>query len=110
MSRNPTSSTTRSDPAELSLETIRKIMTEGLREGHKRDAWRSEPADNHLDKALRHALTYRLMRDGNSPDPDAGGEDRLDHLRRALCRIAFVLVQEKDSGKKKRAVAKKKKK
>lgn len=84
-------------------------MSEGLRQGHKLDAWRAEPQDNHLDKAMRHALTYRLMRDGNSPDPDSGGEDRLAHLRRALCRLALVLSQEVDAQKKKRKTAKKKK-
>lgn len=71
-------------------------MVAGLRQGHQQDAWRAEPQDNHLDKALRHALTFRLMRDGNSPEPDEKGEDRLAHLERALCRMALVLSQEVD--------------
>ncbi|PAW76080.1 MAG: hypothetical protein B9S32_16370 [Verrucomicrobia bacterium Tous-C9LFEB] len=85
-----------SDPAEVAADVVREIMSTGLKQGHQQDAWRSEPQDNHLDKALRHALTFRLMRDGNSKEPDAEGEDRMAHLKRALCRLALVLCQEAD--------------
>ncbi len=85
-----------SDPAQLAADVVREIMSTGLKQGHQQDAWRSEPQDNHLDKALRHALTFRLMREGNSKEPDAEGEDRMAHLKRALCRLALVLCQETD--------------
>lgn len=85
-----------SDPADVAADVVREIMSTGLKQGHQQDAWRVEPQDNHLDKALRHALTFRLMRDGNSKEPDAEGEDRIAHLKRALCRMALVLTQEVD--------------
>lgn len=96
MEHHPIKDSKGSDPAEVAASVVRDIMSAGLRQGHKADAWRYEPQDNHLDKALRHALTFRLMRDKNSPEPDAEGEDRLAHLQRSLCRLALVICQEID--------------
>lgn len=97
MSHIPVNRSGGSDPAEVAATVVREIMAAGLKQGHQQEAWRAEPQDNHLDKALRHALTFRLMREGNSPEPDAEGEDRIAHLQRALCRLALVLTQETDS-------------
>lgn len=76
------------------LTTVRKIITLG-RQKHASESWRTEDQDNHLDKSLRHSLTYKLQRDGNSP------KDSEDHLSLALCRLAFAFWQDRQ----KKAVA-----
>jgi len=77
------------DPALLAHRTIAEVIQTGLQK-HKKEVWRTEPINNHLDKAARHILTYKLILEGNSP-PD--GEN---HLKNALTRLAMALTQEVD--------------
>jgi hypothetical protein len=52
----------------------------------------TEPQDNHLDKAVRHIMTHKLIRDGNqAPDGEM-------HLKNALTRMAMALAQELGHG------------
>jgi hypothetical protein len=76
-----------SDPRWVAWDAVDQMMTEGLKK-HRAEGWRAEPQDNHLDKAVRHVMTFKLIRDSNQK-PD--GEN---HLRNALCRLAFALNQE----------------
>lgn len=76
----------KTDPVYHGAWNVFLIMREGLKK-HAADSWRSEPEDNHLDKSLRHALTYKLIRDGNQkPDGEA-------HLRFFHCRAALALTR-----------------
>ncbi len=75
-----------SDPRTIAWHAVDEMIMEGLKK-HDPDAWRTEPQDNHLDKAVRHIMTYKLIRDGNQkPDGEM-------HLRNALCRLAMALTQ-----------------
>lgn len=84
------------NPPDLSLVaflTCRELLEQGLKQGHHAESWRDEPQDNHLDKAVRHIMTYKLIRDGNQiPDNESC------HLKNALCRIAMALCQEIEKG------------
>lgn len=73
-------------PAFVSFGIVNDIMKLGLKK-HAADSWRTEPEDNHIDKGLRHGLSYKLIRDGNSPP------DTEPHLHLALCRLAFAAAQ-----------------
>ncbi len=73
------------DPAELAKAIVTEVLVEGAKT-HGGEDWRAEPTDKHLDKGLRHVLTWRLMRDGHQK-PD--GED---HLKNALTRLAMAAV------------------
>lgn len=79
------------DPREAAWKAVDDMMSEGLKK-HVADKWRVEPQDNHLDKAVRHIMTYKLIRDGNQK-PD--GEP--NHLRNAVCRAVMALVQDMTS-------------
>ena len=75
-----------SDPRRRAWEAVDDMIAEGLKK-HRAEGWREEPMDNHLDKAIRHICTHKLIRDGNAkPDGEM-------HLRNALCRLAMALTQ-----------------
>lgn len=82
---------TPSDLALTAFLTCRELLEQGLRQGHMAESWRDEDQNNHLDKAVRHIMTYKLIRDGNQkPDNESC------HLKNALCRVAMALCQELD--------------
>ena len=74
------------DPREVAATAVEQMIQEGLKK-HVADRWRTEPQDNHLDKAVRHIMTFKLISDGNQK-PD--GEQ---HLCNAICRLALALAQ-----------------
>jgi hypothetical protein len=76
------------NPQALAYLTIAEMQDIGLAKGHQLEAWKTEPLNNHLDKACRHILTYKLIKEGNSPD------DGEMHLKNAITRLAFALYQE----------------
>ena len=76
------------DPRQIAYDTVDELLKIGLAQGHQAEKWRDEPQDNHLDKCIRHIMTFKLMRDGNQK-PD--GEN---HLRNAICRLSLALTQE----------------
>lgn len=79
------------DPRNTAWHVVDEMLIEGEKK-HRRQSWLDEPEDNHLDKAIRHVMTYKLIRDGNQP-PD--GEM---HLKNALCRLAMAMAQAEDRG------------
>jgi hypothetical protein len=76
------------DPIYQAAKNVFEVMGEGIKK-HAPDSWRDEPEDNHIDKSLRHALTYKLIRDGNQT-PDNESHIRMFHCRAAL---ALAVVQ-----------------
>jgi hypothetical protein len=75
-------------PAAIAAKTVYEIQEKGLAQGHPVCAWKTEPINNHIDKAIRHLCTAKLIREGNqSPD----GEN---HFKNALCRVVFALCQD----------------
>lgn len=79
------------NPSVAAVQAIVEMMSLGAAK-HASESWFTEPQDNHLDKAVRHIMTFKLIRDGNSP-PD--GEM---HLKNAITRLAMALTQELEHG------------
>ena len=80
--------TKRITPATLAGYAIIDVMSEGSAKDGRDDSWKDKPKDYHLDRALRHIVTYKLIRDGNQP-PDGD-----HHLRLALTRLSMALYQD----------------
>ncbi|HEX3149219.1 MAG TPA: dATP/dGTP diphosphohydrolase domain-containing protein [Gemmataceae bacterium] len=76
------------NPHILAYMIIDQVLSDGMKT-HPNDDWRNEPQDKHLDKAMRHILTHKLVRDGHQKP---NGEN---HLHHALTRIAMAIAQEK---------------
>jgi hypothetical protein len=72
----------------LAESTVDEILAAGRKQGHIPDAWPKDQ-DFHLDRVIRHICTARLMRDGHQPVDAAEGV--IDHLKRALTRMAMAL-------------------
>jgi hypothetical protein len=75
------------EPHDLAGEVVGRVLREGTKT-HNGEAWRDEPQDKHLDKAVRHIMTHKLIRDGHQ------ASDGENHLEFALARIAMALAQE----------------
>ncbi len=72
---------------QLAERTVAQILDAGRKQGHAPDDFQQDP-DYHLDRAIRHAMTYRLMRDSNQLE-DAEGHR--GHLERAVTRLVMAL-------------------
>ena len=72
-------------PAGLAARVIEKVMDKGSSKTGKDDSWKQATMNYHLDRAIRHAITYKLIAEGNQ-EPD--GER---HLELAMTRLAFAL-------------------
>ena len=55
-------------------------------EKHDPDSWRSESLDRHIRRAIKHALTFLEIRDGDRDDDSTG------HLSAAVCRMSMALA------------------
>jgi hypothetical protein len=75
------------DPRQVAAFAVDEMIAEGLKK-HADEAWRTQSASMHIDKAIRHVITHRLIKDGHQP-PD--GET---HLMNAITRLAMALTQE----------------
>lgn len=73
----------------LAERTVANILDEGRKQGHAPDDFLQD-ADYHIDRAIRHICTSRLIRDGHQL-PDAEGVK--GHLARALTRITMAINQ-----------------
>jgi len=74
-------------PAEMAFQAVESTMFKGTTRTDRPD-WRHEEQDYHLDRAIRHICTYRVMRDGSQkPDGD-------NHLKLALTRLAMALAKD----------------
>lgn len=72
-------------PAELAARIIENVMLAGSAKEGCDDSWIERPNNHHLDRAIRHILTHKLIAEGNQ-EPD--GER---HLHLALTRLAMAL-------------------
>jgi hypothetical protein len=68
-----------------SIERI--LLSKDRTSKHPPYTWKDEDEDEHLNKAVRHILTYQLIRDGHQK-PD--GENHLDN---AITRLAMAIAQ-----------------
>lgn len=76
------------DPRYLAFYAVAAVMAVGSSKDGKNESWRDKPASFHLTKALRHATTHLMQREGHA-EPD--GEN---HLMLALTRLAMALTIE----------------
>ena len=74
-------------PADLAHQVITQVMLRGSAKEGSDDSWRSKPDGYHLHKALRHAITFKMIRDGHQT-----GDDE-KHLWLAITRMAMALAQ-----------------
>ncbi len=72
---------------QLAERTVAQILEAGRKQGHQPDNFQQD-ADYHLDRAIRHAMTYRLMRDANQLEDSEGYRG---HLERAVTRLVMAL-------------------
>lgn len=72
-------------PATIAYVTVDKVMQIGTTKTDRPD-WSEESQDYHLDRAVRHVMTYKLMRDNNQKT------DGENHLELALTRLAMALT------------------
>ena len=72
-------------PAGLASFVIAKVMARGSTKFGNDDSWKEQSINFHLDRSLRHAMTYKLIAEGNQP-PD--GER---HLELAMTRLSMAL-------------------
>ena len=75
-------------PSSEAARVIVQVMSRGSAKDGRDESWRDKPQDYHLDRALRHIISHKLIRDGNQP---ADGEK---HLSLAITRLAMALTQE----------------
>lgn len=74
------------DMAAFAQAIVAQVMSSNTQ--HAPDAWlRRDQMDKHLDKALRHVCTARLIRDGHEHNHE--GVD--GHLRNAVTRLMMAL-------------------
>lgn len=74
-------------------DLAKKVICEVLHEGkkkHRPDAFATVHPDYHLDRAMRHISTSKLIRNKHQ-DKDVEGER--GHLGRALVRIVMAIHQ-----------------
>lgn len=75
------------DMAALAQAIVAQVISSNTT--HAPDAWlRRDQMDKHLDKALRHVCTARLIRDGHEQNHE-GVEG---HLRNAVTRLMMALL------------------
>ena len=68
----------------------RILLSKDRIEKHKPWTWMKDSEDEHLKKAMRHILTYMLIRDGQQK-PD--GEEHLDN---AITRLSMAVAQKQN--------------
>ena len=73
------------NPADLAAFAISRVMAAGSAKDGCDDSWQEKNFNYHLDRALRHAITHKLIAEGNQP-PD--GER---HIELAITRLAMAL-------------------
>ena len=81
-----------SSAAKRSIKTI--LLSKDRTSKHLPYTWENEDEDEHLNKAVRHILTYQLIRDGHH---DPTGEACLNN---AITRLAMAIAKkvEKEDG------------
>jgi len=63
------------------------LLSEDRTSKHKPFTWREEDEDEHLNKTIRHIITYQLIRDGHQK------EDGENHLDNAITRLSMAVAK-----------------
>ncbi len=82
--------------ADLAKKAIITTLHEGKKH-HRQDDFSTRDPNFHLDRAIRHICTARLIRDKHQ---DMDLEGVAGHLGRALTRLAMAMHQENQSADK----------
>ena len=79
------------DVAESAAASIRRVMNHGSSKSAYGEWFTKDSIRYNSDRAISHICQAMKQLDGNVPLMDANGETGIDHLERALCRVAFLL-------------------
>ena len=83
------------DVAEMAKLVITRIMLLGSKKSAFGEWFFSDSRRYSADRCVAHLAQAMMQLDRNRSEKDAQGEDAIDHLERALVRLAFVLFKTK---------------
>ena len=75
--------------------TVTRIMEKGSDKSTFGQWFFDDSIRYNADRAISHICQSLMQLDGNRPNPDALGDDRVAHMERALVRCAFLLFKMK---------------
>jgi hypothetical protein len=84
-----------SEVANEAFCTVTRIMEKGSDKSTFGQWFCGDSIRYNADRAISHICQSLMQLDGNRPNPDALGEDRVAHMERALVRCAFLLFKMK---------------
>jgi hypothetical protein len=84
-----------SEVANEAFCTVTRIMEKGSDKSTFGQWFFDDSIRYNADRAISHICQSLMQLDGNRPNPDAIGEDRVAHMERALVRCAFLLFKMK---------------
>jgi hypothetical protein len=79
--------------ASEAFTTVTKIMEKGSDKSSFGEWFYKDSRRYNSDRAISHICRAMMQIDGNRQDPDSGNETSIDHLERALVRVAFLLFK-----------------
>jgi hypothetical protein len=82
--------------ASLAAELIRQIMSKGSDKSGAGEWYTRDSLRYHTDRITKHLSVALTQIEGNSANPDEGGETFKDHLARVVCRAVFAYIKAND--------------
>ena len=79
--------------ASETFSTVTRIMEKGSDKSSFGEWFLKDSRRYNSDRAINHISQAMMQIDGNRRDPDSNGETSIDHLERALVRVAFLLFK-----------------
>jgi hypothetical protein len=79
--------------ASETFTTVIKIMEKGSDKSLFGEWFYKDSRRYNSDRAISHICRAMMQIDGNRQDPDSENETSIDHLERALVRVAFLLFK-----------------
>ena len=73
--------------------TVTRVMEKGSDKSPFGQWFYGDSIRYNSDRAISHVCQSVMQLDGNRPNPDHLGEDRIAHMERALVRCAFLLMK-----------------
>lgn len=83
------------DVIKMTTSAIDRIMTKGSEKSTFGQWFDKDSRRYNADRAINHLCQAMMQLDGNRPKFDDNCEDAIDHLERALVRVAFLLFKTK---------------